>query len=134
MESELFVMQLQVNGTNKETSREQQAVLQVMQRTKQDKARHDAEQKWYQRLLPKLEKTIVYEEQFCVKYLIRKKKVDKNWRNFLPVTNFFAICFFLQMFNFYRQIFLPTFFYKREQLVFSILRIPLVYLFNFKVD
>ena len=45
MESELFVMQLQVNGTNKETSREQQAVLQVMQRTKQDKARHDAEQK-----------------------------------------------------------------------------------------
>ena len=32
---------------------------------------------------------------------------------------------------FYRRIFLPTFFYKREHLVFSNLKIPLVYLFDF---
>lgn len=56
-------MQLQINGTNKKTSREQQAALQALQRMKQGQSRHDVEQKWYQHLSPKLEKTMVYEEQ-----------------------------------------------------------------------
>lgn len=30
---------------------------------KQGQSRHDVEQKWYQHLSPKLEKTMVYEEQ-----------------------------------------------------------------------
>ena len=38
-------MQLQVNGTNKKTSREQQAALQALQRMKQGQSRHDVEQK-----------------------------------------------------------------------------------------
>ena len=69
----------------------------------------------------------------CVKYLIGRRNVDKNWRTFLPMTSFFAIYFFTDNY-FYRQIFLPIYFYKKEHLVFSNLKIPLVYLFDFKFD
>ena len=51
---------------------------------------------------------------------------------FFPVTNFFGDS--LPTINFYRRIFLPTFFYKREHLVFSNLKITLVYIFDFKFD
>ena len=43
---------------------------------------------------------------------------------------FFYRRLFLPTINFYRKIFLPTLFYKREHLVFSNLKIPLVYLFQ----
>ena len=52
-------------------------------------------------------------------YLIRRKKVDKKWRIFLPLTNFFADYFFyrglfLLTINFYRRIFLPIFFLQTK--------------------
>ena len=43
-------MQLQVNGTNKKTSREEQAALQALQKMKQCKPIPDVEQIWYQHL------------------------------------------------------------------------------------
>ena len=49
------------------------------------------------------------------------------------MTNFFADYFFTDDY-FQRRLFLTTFFYKREHLVFSNLKVPLVYLFDFKVD
>ena len=67
-------------------------------------------------------------------HLIGRKTVGKTWRIFLPLTNFFADYSFLPAFNFYRRIFLPTLFYKQKHLVFSDLKIPLVYLFHFKFD
>ena len=59
-------------------------------------------------------------------YLIGRKMSAK-------MTNFFPTIF-LPMIPFYRRIFLPTFFYKREHLVFPDSKIPLVYLFDFKLD
>ena len=51
------------------------------------------------------------------------------------MTIFFASDeFFSATINFYQRIFLPTLFYKREHLVFSNLKIRLVYLFDFKFD
>ena len=67
--------------------------------------------------------------------LSEEKKSAKNdeffcqWQIFLP-TVFFYRRLFLPTINFYRKIFLPTLFYKREHLVFSNLKIPLVYLFQ----
>ena len=55
---------------------------------------------------------------FC--YLIGEKKSRQK------MTNFFADYFFTD------DYFYEHFFYKEENLVFSNLKIPLVYLFNFK--
>ena len=54
---------------------------------------------------------------------LSKNEFSCQWRIFLP--NIFFTDYY-----FYRRIFLPTFLYKREDLVFSNLKIPLVYLFN----
>ena len=65
-----------------------------------------------------------YKSAIYFRYL-RRKKLAKNDEFLLPVTYFFADRFF------YRGIFLPTFFYKREHLLFPNLKIPLLYLFDF---
>ena len=73
-------------------------------------------------------------------YLIGRKKFGKKWRIFLPVTNFFADYFFFTDDYFYGRLIFTYeysyrhFFYKQEHLVFSNLKIPLVYLFDFKFD
>ena len=66
---------------------------------------------------------------FC--YLIGEKKSRQK------MTNFFADYFFTDDYFYERLIFTDEysyqhFFYKEENLVFSNLKIPLVYLFNFK--
>ena len=43
---------------HQKSSSEQQAALQALQRMKQGQSRHAVEQKWYQHLSPKLEKTM----------------------------------------------------------------------------
>ena len=67
---------------------------------------------------------------FC--YLVGRKKVGKKWRIFLPVTNFFVD------YLFYQRLFLPTNTlteYFLQTRIFSIfLKVPLVYLFDFKFD
>ena len=55
---------------------------------------------------------------------------DKVFANY-----FFNDNYFLLTINFFGQIFLPAFFFhKKDHLVFSNLKIPLVYLFHFKFD
>ena len=58
----------------------------------------------------------------------RKKK---SWQK---ITNFFASDEFFCRLFFYRRLFLPTFFLRAKHLVFSNLKIPLVYLFDFKFN
>ena len=66
-----------------------------------------------------------------------KKRSRQKMKIFFDSDEFFCRLFFyrrlfLPMINFYRRIFLPTFFYKPNHLVFPNLKIPLVYLFDFK--
>ena len=59
---------------------------------------------------------------------LSEEKSPQKMTNFFASDKFFCRLFFLPTINFYRRIFLPTVFYKREHLVFSNLKIPLVYL------
>ena len=72
----------------------------------------------------------------CTTYIPHRKKKSRQ-----KMTNFFASDeFFLPMIIFYRRLIFTDehsyrhLFYKREHLVFSNLKIPLVYLFDFKFD
>ena len=62
--------------------------------------------------------------------LLEKKRRQKMTNFFLPVTNFFADYFFYRQLIFTDEYSYRHFFYKREHLIFSNLKIPLVYLFD----
>ena len=73
------------------------------------------------------------------KYLIGRKKVGKKWRVLLPMTNFFADCFFTDDYFYRRVIFTDKnsyrhFLQREHYLVFSNLKMPLIYQFDFKFD
>ena len=54
--------------------------------------------------------------------------------NFFASEELFCRLLLLPTINIYRPIFLPTFFYKREDLVFFNLKLSLVYLIDLKID
>ena len=65
--------------------------------------------------------------------LPKEKKSAKNDEFFCRMFFFTDDCFYRRLI-FTDEYFYRHFFYKREQLVFSNLKIPLVYLFDFKFD
>ena len=64
----------------------------------------------------------------------QKVKAYTLWRSRQKMTNFFCRLFFYGRLIFTNEYSYRHFFYKREHLVFSNLKIPLVYLFDFKFD
>ena len=69
-----------------------------------------------------------------LRYIIGRKNISKKWQIFLPLTNFFTKYFFYRGLICTNEYSYRQFFYKREHLVLSNLKILLVYLFGFKLD
>ena len=67
-------------------------------------------------------------------YLIGRKKVGKKRQILLPVTNSFAGYLFYRRLSFNDEYSYRIFFCKRKYLVFSNLKIPVAYLFDFEFD
>ena len=63
-----------------------------------------------------------------------KKKSRQKMTDFFASGKFVCCLFFHRRLIFVDEYSYRTFFYKREHLVFSNLKIPFVYLFDFKFD